>query len=344
METALVGGVLIDGSGREPVAKAGIVIADGAVRAAGPMASLHIPKDARRVDLDGRTVMPGLIDCHTHVTYHASQPDVWQLDFKESVELNTLHAAANARAILGMGFTTIGDGGCRGFIGPAVRDAVALGLTPGPRIVAAGPILCGPAGLLDGTPPWMRLDSDAALGMIVSGPAAVRDAVRRQVKGGVDWIKVAASGVAGSPHSAAEIEDLDSEEIAAAVREAAKYGKKVHAHAHSRGGIRAAIEAGVVSLHSGEFAGEEELLLMRERGTVFSPTIAWLQARCLPGRGPAPSARFLDEAWRAYAAAREALVLARKLGVKVAIGTDAAHRFPHAPDGVVEMEYFVALG
>jgi len=344
MDTALLGGRVIDGTGREPVERAGVLIEDGIVRAAGQVAGLRIPKSARRIDLDGRTVMPGLIDCHTHLTYHASQPDVWQLDFKESVELNTLHAAQNAKAILEMGFTAIGDGGCRGFIGPAIRDAVALGLIPGPRVVAAGPILCGPAGLLDGAPPWMRIESDASLGTTVSGAEEVRRAVRRQIKGGVDWIKVAASGVAGSPHSSAEIEDLDGEEIGAAVREAAKYGKPVHAHAHSRAGIRAAVEAGVISLHSGEFAGEEELLLMRERGVVFSPTIAWLHARCLPGDGPAPSARFLDEAWRAYAAAREVLVRARELGVKVAIGTDAAHRFPHAPDGVMELEYFAALG
>lgn len=220
METALIGGRLIDGTGREPVASAGILIEDGAIRAVAPMAGFRVPKTADIVDLDGRTVMPGLIDCHTHLTYHASQPDVWQLDFKESVELNTLHAAQNARGILAMGFTAIGDGGCRGFIGPAIRDGVALGLLPDPRVVAAGPILCGPAGLLDGTPPWMRPESDKALGTTVSGPHAVRDAVRRQIKGGVDWIKVAASGVAGSPHSTAEIEDLDYAEILAAVRAA----------------------------------------------------------------------------------------------------------------------------
>jgi len=216
MGTALLGGQLIDGTGREPIANAGVVIEGGVIAAAGPVAELRIGKDTRKIDLDGRTVMPGLIDCHTHLTYHASQPDVWQLDFKESVELNTLHAARNARAILEMGFTSIGDGGCRGFIGPAIRDAVRLGLIPGPRVVAAGPILCGPAGLLDGTPPWMRLESDAALGTTVSGVEEVRRAVRRQIKGGVDWIKVAASGVAGSPHSSAEIEDLDAEEIGAA--------------------------------------------------------------------------------------------------------------------------------
>src|SRR5690606_12630300 len=131
-------------------------------------------------------------------------------------------------------------------------------------------------------PPWFKLQSDVALSTIVSGPDEVRRAVARQIKGGVDWIKVAASVVAGSRYSTADTFDLSYDEIRAAVEEAARYGKPVHAHAHSREGVRAAIEAGVISLHSGEFADEESLALMRERNIVFSPTIAWLQARYLP--------------------------------------------------------------
>src|SRR5690606_23667218 len=137
---------------------------------------------------------------------------------------------------------------------------------------------------------------------------------------------------------------LSYDEIRAAVEEAARYGKPVHAHAHSREGVRAAIEAGVISLHSGEFADEESLALMRERNIVFSPTIAWLQARYLPIAKAPEDPEFRNQAWQAYAAAKSALVTARKMGVEVAIGTDASHRFQHAPDGVLEMEYFVALG
>lgn len=344
METVLIGGTLIDGTGREPLPGAGVVMKEGKIHAAGPTGRLSYGRDAQVIDVAGLTIMPGLIDSHTHLTYHGDQPNVWQLEFEESVELNTLKAARNAARILQTGFTAIGDGGCRGYIGPAIRDGVAQGVIPGPHIVAAGPILTGSAGLLDSMPVWVRMESDQALGMTVNGVDEVRRAVRMQIKGGVDWIKVSVSGVAGSRFATAETEDLSADEILAAVVEARKYGKPVHAHAHSRDGIRAALEAGVLSLHSGEFADEETLLLMRKKGVIFSPTVAWLQARCLPGYVLAENPAFVEEAWRAYAAAKISIVKARELGVRMAMGSDASHRFHHVPDGVLELEYYQELG
>lgn len=344
MRTILLGGRLVDGTGAEPVDGAGVVVDGDRILAAGPAGTLPRDGAARIIDLDGRTVMPGLVDCHTHITYHGAQPNVWRLEHTESVELNTLRAAVNARHILDCGFTTIGDGGCRGFIAPAVRDAIRAGLTPGPDITAAGPMLCGLAGLLDDDPAWVQRESSGALAKIVTGPEEVRRAVRMQIKGGVDWIKVAASGVTGSRFNSSEHEDLGTEEIAMAVREAAKFGKRVHAHAHSRDGVRACIEAGVVSMHCAEFADEALLVAMRDRDIPFSPTLAWLQARCMDMGGPAPDAAFLSSAWRAFDAAREVVKMARTIGTPLALGSDAFHRFPHVPDGVIEMEYLVALG
>lgn len=344
MELVIRGGALIDGTGREPLPAHGVVIAAGAIASVGPDDKLRHGRDARVIDVEGRTILPGLIDCHTHLTYHTRALDLWQQELQESVELNTIKAARNAEAILAMGFTTIGDGGCRGYIGPAIRDAIDQGLIRGPRVVATGPILCGTAGLQDNLPPWMQYESDAALGMEVNGVGEVRRAVRRQVKGGVDWIKVSASGVAGSRYSTAETDDLTVEEVAAAVNEAAKYGKRVHAHAHSRDGVKAAARAGVLSLHSGEFVDEEGLALMRERGVVLSPTIAWLHARCLPEYFLADDPEFVSQAWRSFVAAADAMRAAREMGVKVAVGTDASHRFFHVPDAVLEMQFFQELG
>ncbi len=344
-QIAIRGGRLIDGTGADPVDKAGVVIEDGLVVQVGPVDRLTIPRQARVIDADGLTIMPGLVDAHTHLTYHATQPNAWRQEIEEPVELTAIKATENARAILGMGFTTIGDGGGRGLVGAAVRDAITAGIVPGPRVVAAGQILCGTAGLLDSMPPWVRYESGASLGRIVDGPAAVRRAVREQVKGGVDFIKVAASGVAGSPYTDAETQDLDFEEIRTAVLEAAKHRRWVHAHAHSAESIKAAVKAGVRSLHSGEFADDEALLALRAHDVPFAVTIAWLHARCLPDYVLArDNLAFASEARRAFVAAAAVLQRARELGVKVAVGTDAAHRFFHVPDGVLELEYLQALG
>jgi imidazolonepropionase-like amidohydrolase len=97
-------------------------------------------------------------------------------------------------------------------------------------------------------------------------------------------------------------------------------------------------------MHCAEFADEELLIEMRDKQIPFSPTLAWLQARCMDTGGAAPEADFLDQAWAAYAAAREVVRAAHSIGTPLAIGSDASHRFPHARDAVVEMEYLLALG
>ena len=343
-ELLLRGGLLIVGSGEEPKRDHAVHIVDGRIGSVGPTKRMTFAADPQVVDLAGRAILPGLIDAHTHLTYHDERPNVWALERQESVELNTLFAARNAARILASGFTSIGDGGCRGFIAPAVRDAIRLGMTAGPDVVAAGPIICGVAGLLDGTAPWIDEANDTSLGMIANGAEAVRAAVRRQVKGGVDWIKVAASGVAGSPFSTAQTDDLGFDEIEAAVAEAAKYGKLVHAHAHSRNGVMAAVRGGAVSIHSAEYADDECLDESAGRGTIFSPTSAWLHVRSMEAFGAPPDPAFRREAWDAFDRSRAMLAEARRKGLRIAIGSDAAHRFPHVPSAVLEMEYLEALG
>ena len=279
MATVIKGGLLIDGSGRAPLPGHTVVFDDGVITKVAPDAAITPAPGDTVVEAKGCTIMPGLIDCHTHLAYHTRQPNVWVQELKESIELNTLHASVNCRSVLHAGFTAIGDGGCRGFITSALRDAVENGTIVGPRIRAAGAIICGEAGLLDTAPPWSEVRTHAGLGMMVTGVDEIRKAVRRQVKGGVDWIKVAASGVAGSQWSSAETDDLSFEELHAAVVEAAKFGLPAHAHAHSVGGIKAAVKAGVISIHSAEFADDEAVADMRAKGVYFSPTIAWLHAR-----------------------------------------------------------------
>jgi imidazolonepropionase-like amidohydrolase len=351
--TALVGARLINGTGAAVLDDAGVVMKDGRIHAAGPVGSLRIPEDAIVIDVAGRTVMPGLVDAHTHLTYHANEYGLILQQMNETLEFNTIKATESAGIILDTGCTAIGDGGSRGSIATAVRDAVAKGVIRGPKVVAAGQMLCGSSGIQDHTATWGYVDDAVFLGTVVNGPVEVRAAVRKQVRLGVDWVKVTASGTPGNPWISGRTQDLIYEELAAAVEEARKFGKLVHAHAHDPNGLKDAARAGVVSLHSGEFADREGLEVMRDTGCYFAATVAWLHfrtnehyARSFLRSGQVTDedvGAFIAECQDAYEAACRAIPMAYEMGVPMAIGTDAAHVFPPF-DMVAEMEYHQELG
>lgn len=349
----LANGRLIDGTGTAPRKGCSVVVVDAVIEAVGPAAALRMPAEARVVDVGGRTIMPGLIDAHTHLTYHAREYALILQQMNETLEMNTVHAVESARAILATGCTAIGDGAGRGNIAVAIRDGVSRGIIAGPKVVAAGQMLSGSAGIGDHTAAWGALDHEAFLGVVVNGPHEVRAAVRRQVRSGVDWIKITASGTPGNPSIGGRTQDLEYDEIRAAVEEAAKFGKPVHAHAHDPRGVRDAVRAGVISVHSAEFVDDEGLELMKERGCVFVPTIAWLRFRVNEDYarqytracrlGDAQISRFVGECREAWEAARDAIVRAFRVGTPTAIGSDGAHVFPPF-DVVSEMEAFQDLG
>jgi imidazolonepropionase-like amidohydrolase len=352
-ELVLINGRLIDGTGKEPLDDCGIVVKGANISAVGPSQSLPVPADAQVIDVGGRTIMPGLIDAHTHLTYHYSEYRLLLQQLNESLEMNTIKAIQSAKIILETGCTAIADGGSRGSIGIAVRDAVSQGLIPGPKVAAAGQIICGSAGIMDHTFTFGYVDDDVFLGTAVNGPQEVRTTVRKQVRQGVDYVKVAASGVPGSKTMDGKTQDLSYEEVLAAVQEASKFGKRVHAHAHDSSGIKDVIRSGVMSLHSGEFVDEEGLHLMKDMDCVFVPTIAWLHFRSKDeyAREPARATKaseeeiewFIQDCREAYEACREAIVKAYRIGTPIAIGSDGAHVFPPF-DVVYEMEYFQELG
>jgi imidazolonepropionase-like amidohydrolase len=348
-------GRLIDGTGEMPRDDWGILVEGARISAVAPSASLPAEAGAEVIDVQGMTIMPGLIDAHTHLTYHAEEQSRMLQQMTETIEMNTIRAVLNAKQILDTGCTAIGDGGSRGNIATAIRDAVAKQLIPGPKVVAAGQIISGTAGLVDYTTPWGKLHDETLLGVVVDGPAEVRETVREQVRSGVDWVKVSASGgpTRLRPWIPATTQDLEYDELLSAVQEAAKFGKNVHAHAHDTNGLKDAVRAGVISLHSGEYVDDEGLELMRERGCVFVPTIAWLHFSVDESymRDFTRSVKLSDQQIAncvascrdAYEHCREAIQNAYRMGVPLGIGSDAAHTFPPF-DLVREMEYFQDLG
>lgn len=351
--TVITNARLIDGTGAAPKERSGLRIVDGRIAEIGATDSLDMPPDTQVFDAAGRVVMPGLIDAHTHLTYHAKEYALILQQMNESVEFNTLKAAENAKLILETGCTAVGDGACRGHIASAIRDGVAKGVIEGPKVVAAGQMLSGSGGIGDHTGAWGYIEDDSFLGITVNGIEEVQAAVRRQIRSGVDWVKVTASGTPGNPWIDGDTQDLSYEEIRAAVREAAKFGKPVHAHAHDPNGIKDAVRAGVISLHSGEFADDEGLALMAETGCVFIPTIAWLHfrideeyAQAFTRSGstePADVKRFIDRCGQAYEACADAVRRGQAAGTPIGVGSDAAHVFPPY-DLAFEMEYLQDLG
>lgn len=351
--TAFINARLIDGTGESPRDGWGLTVIDGQIAQVGPCDSLEPPADTEVIDAEGRTVMPGLIDAHTHLTYHAKEYALILQQMNESLEFNTLKAAESAKLILESGCTAVGDGACRGHIATAIRDGVAKGVIPGPKVVAAGQMLSGSGGIGDHTGAWGYVENETYLGVTVDGIEEVQAAVRKQIRAGVDWVKVTASGTPGNPWIDGDMQDLSYEEISAAVREAAKFGKPVHAHAHDANGIKDAIRAGVISLHSGEFADDEGLALMAETGCVFVPTIAWLHFRINEeyaqaftrsgGADPKDVNKFIDRCGQAYEACADTVRRAQAAGTPIGVGSDAAHVFPPY-DLVFEMEYLQDLG
>ena len=349
----LTNALLIDGTGAEPKQNHGLVIDGEKIHSVDASGSLAALADAEVIDLEGKTLMPGIIDAHTHLTYHRSEYGLILQQMNESLELNTIKAVENAGMILDTGCTAIGDGACRGGIALAVRDGVRQGLIRGPKVVAAGPMISGSSGIADHTAAWGYADHDAYLGMCVNGREEVIAAVRKQMRTGVDWVKLTGSGTPGNPWIGGRIQDLVYDELEAAVQEAAKFNKRVHVHAHDPIGPQAAAKAGAVSVHSGEFLDEDGLLVLKEYNCVFVPTIAWLEFRTNESyareylRSFKPTDEqvqtFIDECRDAYEACREAIPMAYRLGTPMGLGSDAAHVFPPF-DIAFEMEYYQDLG
>ncbi len=199
--------VVIDGSGADPLERGAILVEGDRIAGVGTVDSLRPPahEEVVVVDATGKTVMPGMIDCHFHCAYHSVT--CWEdYDLRRPLEHTTILAARNAQTLLEVGFTSARDVGSRGLVAVAVRDMINAGILIGPRMMAGSRIISSTGGLADGYGDWV--DNRASLGQVVDGPSEVIKAVRQQVKYGVDNIKIEASGTGISPYSASTKQTL----------------------------------------------------------------------------------------------------------------------------------------
>ncbi|MBA3882828.1 MAG: amidohydrolase family protein [Chthoniobacterales bacterium] len=309
-----------------------VLIEDEKVKAIGPAADISkgIPPETRVIDLGDATIVPGLIDCHTHIT---SQPKNYYEDiFRRSPIDYAVTAHVYARRTLEAGFTTVRDVGAGEFIDIALRNAVNAGTVPGPRILCAGLALGSTGGHADlnGFSPYLSFREVSP--SVADGVDAIRKAVRTNIKYGADWIKILASAGVLSEEESVGAPQYTPEEMKAAVDEAALWGRKVAAHAHGAEAIKMAIRAGVASIEHGSLIDDEGIRLMKERGT-------WLVADIYNddyiiaeySRLGYPE-KIIEKERLVGRLQRENFRKAAKAGVKIAYGTDAGV-YPHGWNG-----------
>lgn len=335
--TAIRAGLLIDGTSLQPIPDAIVVVQGDRITAAGR--NIPVPPEAELLDLSSYTVLPGLIDAHTHVCF--APQDGKDPVLTKSIAFRALQGAAAARASLYAGFTTLRDIDSEGagYADVAVRDAIAQDLIPGPRLFVATMALSITGGHMNlkGLAPAIdeRLPQVAAL--TDSRDDMIR-AVRQQVKYGADWIKIyATSNLAQIDRKTLEpISQFDEAEIRAVVEEARRWRKDVATHAYGGSGAKAAVLAGVRSVEHGMFLDDETLELMAERGVYWCPTFSNMRPTHALAGYPQ---EFVQ---RLMARHQEVFQKALRLGVKITFGTDAG-RVVHGTNAE-EFELMVDAG
>ena len=314
-----------------------IVIQDDKIVSVGPADSVKPASDATVIDLPNATVLPGMIDAHTHITFN---PQFGYETLAISVPREALIGAKNARITLLAGITTIRNVGATGFADIALRDAINAGDVPGPRIIASGPALSITGGHCDNN--LLPFDYHATREGVADGVENVQHKVREIIKYGADVIKICATGGVLSKGDDPNHSQFTQEEMKTIVTEAHRLGRRVAAHAHGAEGVRWASDAGVDSVEHGHLMDDASIATLKKNGTYLVPTlylVDWQRENAAIAHLPEYARKKMDMVSQV---GQNNIRKAIAAGVKIGMGTDAAV-YPHGLNAH-ELAVYVRLG
>jgi len=318
------GATIVDARGER---SGDVLVRDGRIVEVGDVRSAT---DEPVLAANGRYLTPGLIDCHIHLCHQAG-PDPRVITGKTDVRL-AIEAAEAARRTVRAGVTTARDCGGRGFVETALRDAIRTGVVEGPRLVTSGH-------------PIMRRGGHMSYyGRQIDGPEDARLAAREQIAGGVDWLKVVATGGVTTPNVDPRRAELTEEETRSVVEEGSKAGRPVAAHAHGGEGIRNSLAAGVRSIEHGTYADDDMIRFMVEHGVFLVPTLIATRAMIDAGTAKGVPEYAVRKAAEVDGERRKAFSACVARGVQVAMGTDAGTPFNPHGENAREFELMVEAG
>ncbi len=320
--TVIKAGKLIDTETGTVLDNQLIIIEADTIKAVG--SNLSVPKNAAIIDLSKATVLPGLIDCHTHITTEPGG-DYYDEMFRKTPLDAAIKAPIYAKRTLEAGFTSVRDLGSSSFLDVALRNAINHGDIPGPRMVCAGLFIgsTGSHGDFNGYSPYLQFNYPEGMSGVANGVEGVRRQVRYNVKYGADVIKFGASAGVLTEEESVGAPQYSQEEMNALVAEAKLWDKKACAHAHGTEAIKMAVKAGVASIEHGSFIDDEGIALMKQHGTYLVADIYNDDYIMSEYKKLGYPQKILDKEKLVGQTQRENFAKAAKAGVKIAFGTDA---------------------
>lgn len=332
----VIKGTIIDGVHQESL-KQGVVVIEGkSITAVGKEGKVKIPEDTDIIQ--GKTIMPGMIDCHIHLCLNG-EAGFQQLVLESNSSTYAIKAVVYAKRTIEAGFTTVRELGSPGYLGISLRDAIRKGIIPGPRVLTSGQPLSITGGHASFLPPWLHSDCD--LGLFADGVEEVRKAVRTLIGSGADLIKLLATGgvmdIATSPGA----QNYNLDELKVAAEEAHKLGKRASAHVEGLSGAKDCVRAGIDSLDHGIELDDEVIQMMIDSGTFLVPTLLApynIAEHGVKGGIPEFAVRKNIEVIKEHT---KSFKRAYHAGVKIAMGTDMGTPFSKHGENAKELELMV---